>query len=282
MGYCLHALTNMLEKSSASNRRIIQYIIDNPMMIPNLSVDALSIRTNTSYSTISRFCKKMGFDGFKDLKQQLLTDIEDNYGLYFNECTDKYRDFQRIKRETNDLYLKILKDCQTNMQEEVFIKAAVAIIEASEIYIIGQGTSYVSARYAYLKLLPLNRMCANDSDATVIKTKCSMLKKGSLLFAVSSSGRTKSIVEAASLAKEAGATVISLTDYYTSPLSNISDIKLCTTFRDCTQHLKEDFPLVIGQLELIDILQAVCMSEINDIQNIFKTIKEKVQTEKIL
>jgi len=282
MGYCLHALTNMLEKSSASNRRIIQYIIDNPMMIPNLSVDALSIRTNTSYSTISRFCKKMGFDGFKDLKQQLLTDIEDNYGLYFNECTDKYRDFQRIKRETNDLYLKILKDCQTNMQEEVFIKAAVAIIEASEIYIIGQGTSYVSARYAYLKLLPLNRMCANDSDATVIKTKCSMLKKGSLLFAVSSSGRTKSIVEAASLAKKAGATVISLTDYYTSPLSNISDIKLCTTFRDCTQHLKEDFPLVIGQLELIDILQAVCMSEINDIQNIFKTIKEKVQTEKIL
>ena len=282
MGYCLHALTNMLEKSSASNRRIIQYIIDNPMMIPNLSVDALSIRTNTSYSTISRFCKKMGFDGFKDLKQQLLTDIEDNYGLYFNECTDKYRDFQRIKRETNDLYLKILKDCQTNMQEEVFIKAAVAIIEASEIYIIGQGTSYVSARYAYLKLLPLNRMCANDSDATVIKTKCSMLKKGSLLFAVSSSGRTKSIVDAAALAKKTGATVISLTDYYTCPLSNISDIKLCTTFRDCTQHMREDFPLVIGQLSLIDILQATCMSEIKDIQNIFKTIKEKIQSEKIL
>lgn len=282
MGYCLNALMKMLEKSSASDRRIIQYIIDNPMMIPSLGIEALSVRTNTSYSTISRFCKKMGFDGFKDLKQQLLTDIEDDYGQYSNEYIDNYRDFQRIKREMNDLYFKILKDSQKNLQEDVFIKAAVAIIEASEVYIIGQGTSSVSARYAYLKFLPINRMCANDSDATVIKTKCSMLKKGSLLFAVSSSGRTKSIVEAASLAKKAGATVISLTDYYTSPLSNISDIKLCTTFRDCTQHMREDFPLVIGQLSLIDILQAVCMSEINDIQNIFKTIKEKVQTEKIL
>ena len=282
MGYCLNALMKMLEKSSAADRRIIQYIIDNPMLIPSLGVEALSVRTNTSYSTISRFCKKMGFDGFKDLKQQLLTDIEDDYGQYSNEYIDNYRDFQRIKREMNDLYFKILKDSQKNLQEDVFIKAAAAIIEASEVYIIGQGTSSVIALYAYLKFLPNNRMCANDSDATVIKTKCSMLKKGSLLFAVSSSGRTKSIVDAAALAKKTGATVISLTDYYTCPLSNISDIKLCTTFRDCTQHMREDFPLVIGQLSLIDILQATCMSEIKDIQNIFKTIKEKIQSEKIL
>ena len=132
MGYCLNALMKMLEKSSASDRRIIQYIIDNPMLIPSLGIEALSVRTNTSYSTISRFCKKMGFDGFKDLKQQLLTDIEDDYGQYSNEYIDNYRDFQRIKREMNDLYFKILKDSQKNLQEDVFIKAAAAIIEASE------------------------------------------------------------------------------------------------------------------------------------------------------
>lgn len=281
MGYCLHSLAKMREKASPSDKKIIQYIIDNPVRISGLSIEALSNKTGTSYATVVRFCKKAGFDGFKDMKGQLMEELEQDYSVYANEYVEHSKTFQQIKHETNELYTKIIRDCQTNMTAEMFDMAAESIIAAPEIYFIGQGTSSISARYAYLKFLQLNLTCANDSDVTVIKTKATLLKKNSVLFAVSSSGRTKPIIEAAVTAQQSGAVVISITDFYTSPLSNIANIKLYTTFRDYTQYVKEDFPLVVGQLELIDVLQAVCASKMNNVNDLFKAIKEQTQTEKI-
>ena len=281
MGYCLHSLAKMQDKASASDKKIIQYIIDNPVTISGLSIEMLSNKTGTSYATVVRFCKKMGFDGFKDLKKHLMEELQEDYCTYANEYVEHSKTFQQIKREINDLYMKIHRDCQANITAEVFESAAEAIIKAPEIYFIGQGTSSVSARYAYLKFLQLNLTCANDSDVTIIKTKTAFLKKNSVLFAISSSGRTKPIIEAAMTAQQAGAIVISVTDFYTSPLSNIAEIRLCTTFRDYNQYVKEDFPLVVGQMELIDVLQSVCASKMSNVNDLFKTIKEQAQTEKI-
>ena len=50
-----------------------------------------------------------------------------------------------------------------------------------------------------------------------------------VLFAISSSGRTGNIIEAANLANENKVTVISLTDFAVSPLTKISDLNLHTT-----------------------------------------------------
>ena len=108
------------------------------------------------------------------------------------------------------------------------------------------------------------------------------MRANDVLLAVSSSGRTKPVIEAALAAQQSGAAVISITDFDISPLSNIADIKLSTTLRDFSQYLNEDFPLTAGQIELIDILQSVCITKLSyNAARMLKMTKEQVKTEKI-
>ncbi len=282
MGYLLNSLEKMKKNASLSDKKIIQYILDNPSSISALSIDKLSAKTETSYATISRFCKKLGYDGFKDVKQQLTEELSDDYYIYSNDSIEHTKKIQQIKQDINNLYVKILKDCQLCIDEEIIDKAAAALINSNYIYIIGQGTSSVTAKYAYLKLIRLGLPCSNDEDVTTIKTKVATMKAGNILLAVSSSGRTKPVVSAAITAQQSGAVVISLTDYKVSPLSNTADIKLYTTLRDCSQHLREDFPLTEGQIELIDVLQSVCITKLSyNASKMLNITKEQVKTEKI-
>ena len=88
----------------------------------------------------------------------------------------------------------------------------------------------------------------------MIKVKASIITKEDVLFAVSSSGRSHCIIDAARLAKDQGATVISLCDYAISPLSKLSSIQLHTTPRNVAQFMDTEMPLFVAQIHLIDIL----------------------------
>ena len=82
----------------------------------------------------------------------------------------------------------------------------------------------------------------------------SLLKKQDILFLFSSSGRTKAIVDAARIAKKEGITVVAISDFINAPLSHFADINLCTTIRDANTFLDIDFPLIQGQVTIVDIL----------------------------
>lgn len=96
--------------------------------------------------------------------------------------------------------------------------------------------------------------CSFDTDIIISKMKASVMKKDDVLFVISSSGRTKPIVETAKIAKQNGASIITLCDFLQSPLSEISDINICTTIRNSNKYLDMDFPLIQGQITIIDIL----------------------------
>ena len=67
------------------------------------------------------------------------------------------------------------------------------------------------------------------SDGYVMAVEASLLRKGSVLVAVSSSGTTKDIVTAARLAQDAGATVIAVTNFTKAPLVECANIRLITS-----------------------------------------------------
>ncbi|MDZ7724096.1 MAG: SIS domain-containing protein [candidate division KSB1 bacterium] len=100
--------------------------------------------------------------------------------------------------------------------------------------------------------------CISENDPTVYKIKASLLTEQDVLFAISSSGRSADIVDAAQIARHGGATVISLCDFAVSPLTKSSNINLYTTPRDTTLFLNIDMPLIIGQISIIDILFSCC------------------------
>lgn len=50
---------------------VYQYILENTAAVPNLTIRQFSTACHVSTSTILRFCTKMDFDGFSELKYSL-------------------------------------------------------------------------------------------------------------------------------------------------------------------------------------------------------------------
>lgn len=60
-----------------TENQLAQYILQNKEHIKNLSIQQLSEKTFVSKSAIHRFCKKIGIDGFNELKVKLVQDISE-------------------------------------------------------------------------------------------------------------------------------------------------------------------------------------------------------------
>ena len=150
------------------------------------------------------------------------------------------------------------RSCRSTITAEQLDEAASILSRSSEVCIIGAGTSAVTAQYAFTKLFRLGLSCSFSSDGIIMKMKCALMRRGSTLIAVSSSGCTKVVTESAALASKGGASVIALSDYRVSPLARCADLLLTTTTRTSPDPPDAGrLPLIQGQLTVIDMLYSL-------------------------
>ncbi|WP_048165967.1 bifunctional 3-hexulose-6-phosphate synthase/6-phospho-3-hexuloisomerase [Palaeococcus pacificus] len=94
-----------------------------------------------------------------------------------------------------------------------------AMIGANKIFIYGAGRSGLVGKAFAMRLMHL------DFNVYVVgETITPAFGEGDLLIAISGSGETKSIVDAAEIAKDQGGKVVALTSYKNSTLGRISDV----------------------------------------------------------
>lgn len=238
---------------------IAHYILSNLENIDNFTIEMLAENTDTSYATVCRFFKEIGVSGIKKFKQIILHEMQnhkkielkiENYSIENSEELS----LKNISSKVCDFSTSVVANCFNSLKEELIEQIINYFNKAGFIYFVGLGTSAVTALYAYTKMFRLKLNCSFDTDIIISKMKASVMKKGDILFVISSSGRTKSIIETVKIAKSNGASVITLCDFLQSPLSEFSDINICTTIRNSNKYLDMDFPLIQGQITIIDIL----------------------------
>ena len=238
-------------KSDPAGARLAAFILSSRGTVIDSTLTSLAEAAGVSYATVCRFVKRMDCGGFKNFRSMLrqtpvLPAVDTPDGA----------DAENIIASVCDISAAITESCRLSMDAAMLERVTSLLLGAGQICLAGFGTSAVSAHYAYIKLFRLGLPCAWDTDMILLRMKASLLGRGDVLFAVSSSGRTHAMLEIAEVARMSGAAVISLCDYASSPLSRVSDICLCTTSRDSGLDPGADLPLIQGQLTLIDILYA--------------------------
>ena len=78
----------------------------------------------------------------------------------------------------------------------------------------------------YYKLLQLGIHASSESDVLSCVVSASMLDSDSVVVAVSTSGRTRDIIEAVEMAKSRGVQIVCITGNKNSPLAKMSDFSL--------------------------------------------------------
>jgi hypothetical protein len=91
----LEAARNNLSRSEA---RVADYILNAPQSVLELSIEALSTAAGVSEPTVARFCKSVGFSGWKDFKIQMARSLGGGIPIVHQDVRAPYRDPDIIKQ----------------------------------------------------------------------------------------------------------------------------------------------------------------------------------------
>lgn len=232
-GSSLTLLAVMLPTLQPAERRVAQFILDQPEAVCRMSVHKLAEGAGTSVATIARLSQKLGVSGFQELK----LDIAARLGQ--EEASDQklagYEDIRPFMKpsavisQLSQWAQKCIEDTASVLSPDLLLQAVQELIAARKTLFFGVASSSFVAFEAAHKWLRLDRWSHAYSDLQLMLTSAALLRKGDVAVVVSYSGETYEVLQAARVAKENGATVIAITQIGHNPLYKLADIGLWVT-----------------------------------------------------
>ena len=227
----LKVLAAKLDTMTQADRQIAQFIIEHPEQMLTLSSQRLAEATGRSQSSVVKFSQKMGYAGYQQLKLAVnkakALEWQAPGGIIHGSIDSSDR-YMTILQKLIGSKLLSMRETTTANTEQTIDRALDALAKARKIQLAGVGASSLVARDFSYKLLKIGRTVLIDSDTHIQVANASGLGRDDVLLALSYSGRSLETLRIAEVAKQRGATVISVTGLQPSPLLELADIHLFT------------------------------------------------------
>lgn len=250
-----------------SEKKVADYILDNTDEIIGLSISELADRSGTSEAAVVRLCKTLQFNGYRDFKIDITSDIA-SQKTEENKYTD-IRAGDRLETIIENVChnnKKSIEDTLEILDYEEVNRAVNAIHKARRVDFYGVGASGIIAMDGQQKFMRINKFCQAYTDPHLQVTAAANLKKGDVAVLISYSGQTRDIIDSMKVARESGATIIAITKYGKSILSEGADVRLFLSSPE-TSMRSGAMGSRIAQLNMIDIIfSGVASLEYNDIK----------------
>jgi len=224
---CMLQMQAVYENLKTAERKAADYLLARPREVVDLSIVDFAGRAGCSEATIVRLSKKLGYEGYPELKRDFAAHHEGDHVQEYQNIGDADGP-EEILRKVFEASVQGIQDTLAMIDGEAYGKAVEVLLRSRRVMFTGAGDAGVVAMEAYQRFLRIgvNSLFSSDTDTQLIMA--SQLKEGDVLFAISHSGRTKSIVDVVKTARENGATCIALTNFPVSPLTKKCHIILQT------------------------------------------------------
>ena len=224
----LRRLRELKDNMSSTIACIAQFISENPEEASHMTARQLANATFASPSSVVRFCRAAGFDGYKEFRQQLMIELvtlknDDTTELTTIPANASMGDIIRRVTQRN---VQCLMNTQYLLDENTLSQCVDLIEGAQKILLFGIGASLCVARDAYLKFLRVNKFCISNDDwhSQLLQAKNSGPDDLAIIF--SYSGQTIEMIECVKELKQNGTAVIAVTRLASSPIEKLADYVL--------------------------------------------------------
>jgi RpiR family carbohydrate utilization transcriptional regulator len=223
--------------------RIASCILADPHRFVRESIVSFSNRAEVSTGSVSRFAGLLGFTGFRELKLAVAADLP-------APPSNRAKDAEPGTLAAYiDEQVRALLFIGSEVDELQFRRAAEAIAQARGIDLVAIGSSASIAHAMLFSLTLMGFRARFLPDSAEQPAAAAFNTPDDALIAVSFSGRTRAVVDAAERAAEAGATVIALTCNARSPLMRHAHIALVADVRE-TGNAGREWPFRTALLAL--------------------------------
>ena len=247
----LELIQKNIDTFSKSERKVAEVIIASPQVAIHSSIATLAKMAEVSEPTVNRFCRRLDTKGFPDFKLHLAQSLANgtpyvNRNVNENDGPDAYT--AKIFEST----MACLDVAKNALDTSLINRAVDVLTQAKKISFFGLGASSSVAHDALNKFFRFNIPVSCYDDIVMQKMSCINSSEGDVIVLISHTGRTKTLVEVAQLARENDAFVIALTAY-NSPLADQSNLVLSMSVPEDTD-IYMPMASRIAQLVLIDVL----------------------------
>lgn len=227
-------LRGLLPTLAESERAVGRLVLDQPAEIARVGISELARRAGTSATTVTRFCRSIGLNGYQELRLLLAV------AGYKQEAAGRQLPIGAEAEIAADdplpaITRKIALASQQAIQDtfETFDLSALAgavesIASARKVDIYGVGSSDVVVADLHHKLSHLGLIAVAYSDVHRSIASAAHLSKGDVAIGVSHSGQTPEVLDPMRVARDKGAVTIAVTNYPRSRLAEQVDIVLAS------------------------------------------------------
>ena len=194
----------------------------------------------------------MDTKGYPDFKLHLAQSLA-NGTPYVNRHVDENDSAEEYTDKIFESTMANLELARKSLDSSSINRSVDVLTQANKISFFGLGASAIVAHDAQNKFFRFNVPVVYFDDILMQRMSAINSRQGDVVIVISHTGRTKSLVEVASLAKENDATVIGITTEDT-PLAKECSIVLSVDVAEDTD-LYMPMSSRIAQLALIDVLQ---------------------------
>lgn len=236
-------------------KRVASYILDHYSHAALLSSTELAEAAGVSDTTVVRFSKALGFNGYAEFKRCLRSNMYE---------TNLYDDLQRMNVDRSDQFSanymrSIAEDLQefTNSIDYGLINTIVRrLLDSKQIYIGGLGSDAVVAKYlfTYIRKMGFNPILLVEEGHTLREYLMNITSQDTLIMC-SYPKMFQDEREMARMAKRGGATLVTITDSETSALLLESDYNLSARQKEKTFFNSYVLPMALCDLLLLKIYE---------------------------
>lgn len=217
-------IERLKEDMFLAERKVADYILANPYEVIELNVSDLAEKSGASDATVIRFCKRLGYKGFHQMKIVLAGELG-RYQLtgYTNPEDNPHNAREVIHCLTRDLLH--IADMLDNDKVE---KCAEMICGSKRVFVVATGNTIpVSMDFTF-------RLCRLGIEAncgTIVEYGMASMVRGGeedLLIAVSHSGGSRNVLRAVEIASKKGIPTVAVTGSKNNPLARKAKFILLT------------------------------------------------------
>ncbi|QBP42709.1 MurR/RpiR family transcriptional regulator [Paenisporosarcina antarctica] len=221
-------LRNKISDLTDSQKMVGNYILKNPSEVAFLTVDELSRQVGTSTTTIMRLSVNLGYSGYTEFQKGLQTLLR-NQTAPFNRLEKNVRDVSQDNLWVSSINYNInqIQSVTDLVTDELLELVIEKIMSAKRIFCVSVRSGLPVGQYL---THGINRTLGNckliEPDNSEWIDDVISFDSSDLVIATSFPRYAKRIIDFVSIAREYNASVVSITDNYSSPIVNHSDIVL--------------------------------------------------------
>ena len=182
MGQIIDQFGNSLAQLTPTEKQVLYYIDQHLSEAKNLSLTEIAKVNNVSTTTIVRMSHKLGLEGFSELKYRLKSS-DDQQRMINDNPVESFK----------ESFIQAFETIQIEELERLSEK----INKATRVIVVGVGLSKMMAEYFSKLLMQTNKQTHYTYESHMIDLLPNMVKPDDLVFFISTSGETKTLIHAA-------------------------------------------------------------------------------------